>query len=339
MRFSAGLALGSLLLGAAASRAAPSPDAGSTTSEASRAAPAASGASPRDPEARAREIAARWPLARTALRECRRLAAEIKDPPLRAAVEAQLQAPWLPPEAFAYGHPAEAEAKLRAEGLLEAGARLALPPPGRGSFAAAPGGPCPAGHHAYPGGLAVHTWTTLLHARALAADYRAVYGVQLDAEGLSAAALWHDAQKAATLPWTADASCGPEPQLARTGLHHALAVATAILRHLPSELIVAIASAHAAPSPAGLRDLCGYLRAGSLVALGRPDAVACPSLEAKAARPPLEAYLLHLANADAELAGPAWDWYRSQTPAGWARFEALLDDKSDIARWQAATRR
>jgi hypothetical protein len=292
-----------------------------------------------DPAARALALATRIPLARKALRECRREAAAIKDDPLRAAVEAQLQAPWLLPEAFAYGHGAEAEARLRSAGLLAAGEKLSLPPRGRGNFASAPGGPCPSGHHAYPGGLAVLSWTGLLHARSLAADYRAVYGVQLDDGWLVAAALWHGTGMAATLPWHEDGTCGPEPMLAKAPLHHAIGIANAVLRHLPAPLIVAIASTRAPPSPGREKELCGYLQAGSILALGRPDAVPCPSLDREAARPPIEAYLSYVAEADSVFTEPSWGWYQSQVGTGWASFEALEQDGSDVARWYTAQQR
>ncbi|GAC1551703.1 MAG: hypothetical protein NVS2B9_17400 [Myxococcales bacterium] len=294
---------------------------------------------PADPAARALFLAQRIPLSRQAFRECRREAAEIKDPALRAAVEAQLQAPWLLPEAYVYGHPAEAEAQLKAAGLLGASEHLALPAKGKGNFASAPGGPCPSGNHAYPGGLAVHTWTTLLHARSLAADYRKVYGVELDDGWLTAAALWHDTAKAATLAWREGGTCGPEPLVAKAPLHHVLGIASAILRHLPAPLVVVIGSVRAPPSPEHLAELCGFLRAGSILALGTPDAVACPSLAAGARRPPIEAYLGYLADADAVFAAPAWAWYAAQTGTGWARFEALLQDPSDVRKWHDAQAR
>ena len=52
-----------------------------------------------DPQQRAREIALHLPFAHDAFLELRRAAASISDPALRAAVEAQLLAPWLPAEA------------------------------------------------------------------------------------------------------------------------------------------------------------------------------------------------------------------------------------------------
>jgi hypothetical protein len=294
---------------------------------------------PADPAARALFLAQRIPLSRQAFRECRRAASEIKEDALRAAVEAQLQAPWLLPEAYAYGHAAQAEAQLKAQGLLGASERLALPPPSKGNFASAPGGPCPSGHHAYPGGLAVHTWASLLHARSLAADYKKVYGVDLNDAWLTAAALWHDTGEAATLAWGDGGACGPEPLLAKAPLHHVLGIASAILRHLPGPLVVAIASARAPPSPERLAELCGYLKAGSILALGKPDAVACPSLSQGARRPPIEAYLTYVSDADSVFTAPAWAWYAAQTGAGWARFEALLEDRSDVQKWHEAQAR
>src|SRR3989454_6341128 len=111
-------------------------------------------AAAQDPAIRAREAAAKLPFAYRAYLEVRREAAAIGDPALRAAVEAQVLAPWLPQQAWAYGHPAEAR-KLLGDPRLE------LPPPKRGDFLAAPGGGCENGHHGYPGGLSVHTLATL----------------------------------------------------------------------------------------------------------------------------------------------------------------------------------
>lgn len=291
------------------------------------------------PQARALELAGKIAISKHALHEARRAAADLKDGPLRAAVEAQMQAPWLSPEAFVYGHPAEAEAMLRAAGLLAADARLAIPPSGTGSFAAAPGGPCGAGHHAYPGGLAVHEYANLAHARALAAVYKDAYGLELNGEWITAAALWHDAMKASTLPWDANGDCpSKEPVLGGTALHHTLGIASAILRHLPPPLVVVIASAHAAPTAERIRDVCNWLRVGGILAVGNPDAIPCPSVDVGAPRIPIEAFVNNSADSDYAITGAAWTWYASQTPAGWERFAALAQDGSDLAAWQKASR-
>jgi len=277
------------------------------------------------PAERAKDVAARLPIARSAMREVHLAAAAISDQPLRAAVEAMVMAPWLPPESYAVAHPAEAERMLQEAGLLEG--RLQLPPQ-RGSFQAACGGD----HHAYPGGLSVHAWAAVLHARGLAAAYQQVYGVKLRDEWLVAAALWHDALKAATLPWRDDATCGPEPRIAGTGAHHVLALAAAIVRRLPDGLVLTIASAHAPVFEAGAKQVCGFLRAASIIANGKLPPAACP-----ASAPP-EAFAMNTADADDPLTTTAGSWYAERAPKGWERFEAMIQDGSDVAAWARAQR-
>ena len=324
------MTIAALLCAALAAGAAPKP------------APAATEATPQDPATRALAVAARLSAARHALREARHAAAEIKDPPLRAAVEAQLAAPWLPESAWAYGHLDEADAKLHAAGLLAADVKLAaiLPKSGKGSFAAAPGGPCPNGHHSYPGGLSVHSWTNLLHARGLAAAYHDAYGVKLDDDLLVAGALWHDTLKAVTLPWDAEGNCpATEPQLAATALHHPVGIAAAILRRLPVPLVWVIASAHAPITPEKIDAVCGWIRAAGILAKGDEKAAPCPSLDKSAKPPPAESYVNHFADADFFFTVPVATWYAAQTPGGWARYQALEQDGSDIAAWVKAQAR
>src|SRR5437868_2759979 len=153
------------------------------------------------PADRAKDVAARLVIARDAIREIHLAAAAIADPPLRAAVEAIVMAPWLPPEAYAVAHPAEAERMLREAGFLQGKLEL---PPRRGSFQAACGG----ADQPYPGGLAVRSWTDLLNARGVAEAYRRVHGVRLRDEWLVAASVWHEALGTVTLPWHDDATCG-----------------------------------------------------------------------------------------------------------------------------------
>jgi hypothetical protein len=264
-------------------------------------------AAARDPGARAREVAAKLPFAYRAYLELRRDAAAISDPALRAAVEAQMLTPSLPPEAWAYAHLDEARRLLRDPGLQ-------LPPPRKGDFLAAPGGDCEGGHHGYPGGLSVHSLANLLHARALAETYKHVYGVDLHADQLTAAVIWHDSLKAATLPFRADGSCGPEPKIAGAGAHHVLGLAAAILRHLPSDLLYVIAASHSADHG----QICSWLDAASIIAAG--EKMTCPS------RQTVEAFIDNFANADSALTGLAWSRYVANAPRGWARYEALAQD-------------
>src|SRR5947207_1681821 len=261
-----------------------------------------------DPAAHARELARKLPAAHNAMLELRREAAALPDPALRAAIETQLLAPGLPAELWAYAHLDEAR-KLLGEPQLE------LPPPRKGDFAAAPGGPCEDGHHGYPGGLAVHSLANLLHGRALSQTYKHVYGLDLHEDQLVAAAIWHDSLKAATLPFTADGSCGPEPLIAGTPAHHVLGLAAGVLRHLPKELLISIAAAH------GTEKACDWLQAGWILATG--EKTSCPGLR-------IEAYITHLADADYDLTGLAWKKYVAKAPKGWARYEALLQEGNDL---------
>jgi hypothetical protein len=261
-----------------------------------------------DPTAHAREVARNFKFAHEAMLELRREAGAISDPALRATVEAQILAPWLPEEAWAYAHLAEAR-KLLGE------PELTLPPPRKGDFGAAPGGPCEDGHHGYPGGLAVHSLANLLHARALAAIYRHVYKTQIDDTALTVAAIWHDSLKAVTLPFRPDGSCGPEPKIAGTPAHHVLGLAAGILRHLPKDLLIMIAAAH------GPDKACDWLQAASIIATGEKTSCFPPRIEA---------YITHLADADYELTGLAWKRYVEKAPKGWERYEALQADGNEL---------
>ena len=278
------------------------------------------------PADRAKDVASRLVVARSAMREIRLAAAAISEPPLRAAVEAIVMAPWLPPEAYAVAHPAEAERMLREAGLLEGKLQL---PPQRGSFQAACGGI----DQPYPGGMAVHAWAELVRARGIGDSYQRVHGAKLRDDWLVAASLWHDALEATTLPWRDDASCGPEQQIAGAGAHHVFGVATAMLRHLPEGIVLTIAGAHPGALDANGGAVCDWIRAGSILANGRAPSNAC-----SAANLPFEAYVMSLAESDRPLASAAWSWYAARTPGGWQRFEALIQDGSDIAAWARALR-
>lgn len=277
------------------------------------------------PTDRARDVAGRLAVARSAMREIHLAAGAIADPPLRSVVEAIVMAPWLPPEAYAVAHPAEAERMLRDAGFLQGKLEI---PPRRGSFQAACGGP----DHPYPGGLSVQAWEDLLTARGAADSYQRVHGSKVHDEWLVAAAVWHDALQAATLPWRDDASCGPEQRIAEAPAHHVYGIATALLRHIPEGLIVTIASAQPGSLDAGTNRICDWLRAASIVANGTAPAGPCPSTV------PIEAYALSVAGANRLVNSTAWSWYAARTPPGWERFEALIQDGSDVAAWARSRR-
>src|SRR5260370_16927058 len=100
------------------------------------------------PAARAREVATKLKFGHDAMLELRREAGAIEDPALRAAVEAQLLAPWLPAEAWAYAHPQPG---------------VELPPPRKRHFAPPPPPAFDHRPHGYPALLPVHSLPPLLH--------------------------------------------------------------------------------------------------------------------------------------------------------------------------------
>jgi hypothetical protein len=147
------------------------------------------------------------------------------------------------------------------------------------------------------------------------------------------ASIWHDALDASTLPWRDDASCGPEQRIGGAGAHHVFGLATALLRHLPEGIVLTIASAQPGATDANARAVCDWIHAASIVANGRLPSEAC-----SAANLPFEAYVMSLAESDRPLASTAWSWYAAHTPGGWERFEALIQDGSDVAAWARSLR-
>src|SRR5213075_1016492 len=156
--------------------------------------------------------------------------------------------------------------------------------------------------------------------RSLSQIYRHVYGLDLHEDQLVAAAIWHDSLKAATLPWKADGSCGPEPLIAGTPAHHVLGIAAGVLRHLPKELLITIAAAH------GTEKACAWLQAGWILATG--EKTTCPGLRT-------EAYITHLADADYDLTGLAWKKYVEKAPKGWERFGAFSRSEEHTSELQS----
>jgi hypothetical protein len=163
----------------------------------------------------------------------------------------------------------------------------------------------------------VHTLAQLKAVRGLAEDYRETYGVDLHADQLTAAVLWHESLKAATLPWRSNGSCGPEPQIAGISAHHVLGLAAGILRHLPSDLLYVIAAAHS-PDP---KVICGWLEAASIIAEG--NKMNCPT------RQTVEAFI-HYSESQQPLEILTWQRYVGKAPKGWARYDALMQDGNDV---------
>jgi len=177
------------------------------------------------------------------------------------------------------------------------------------------------GHHAYPGGLVVHEWLNAGIARAFVEHYDRIYKfgappAALDVSTALAAPLWHDIHKVTVFQWNADGSELIEYPIADTGAHHPLTGAEAILRGMPASFVVAVLSAHDAPttvrsnpSQTGLQRLVNYLRAAAIIA--RRDPVALGLLERRpdgsldlAQHPPrIEGHITHLSDHDYVFSG------------------------------------
>jgi hypothetical protein len=152
-------------------------------------------------------------------------------------------------------------------------------------FYAAPGGDA-AGHHAWPGGLAMHTALNAQIGNALVRAYGAQSRQGLDADRVVVAALWHDWAKAIVFQWTSDGAETAEMSLggagrddddgkpgdSRTGAHHILGLAEAMSKGLPAGEIVVQACAHAQPTDGEAYKIANWLRAAAIIA--RVDPVA-----------------------------------------------------------------
>jgi len=152
-------------------------------------------------------------------------------------------------------------------------------------FYAAPGSDN-AGHHRWPGGLAVHTLFNAQVTLALARADDDQTRLQVDRDALIAATLWHDWAKTLVFQWQADGREFEEVQLggqgtaddngkpgdSRTGAHHILSLAEAMARGVAPSQVLIQACAHAAPTAGRTYKLVNWLHAAALIA--RIDPVA-----------------------------------------------------------------
>jgi len=159
-------------------------------------------------------------------------------------------------------------------------------------FIAAPGSEF-GGHHSYPGGLPIHEAKNEMAAVNLAHDYRTLYGrsplkakgttlsqVFIDQDVIIAAPIWHDWAKAIVFQWNGDGSEFQELGFggngttdnngnagnSKTGAHHILGLAETMKRGLSPVLVIAQASAHAAPTLGNEFKVVNWLHAAAIIA-------------------------------------------------------------------------
>lgn len=206
-------------------------------------------------------------------------------------------------------------AALKAEGLIDANRAELFPTvtqKGRAEqpFWSAPGSGY-ASHHAYPGGLATHCALNVLSAVRLLENYDSVFDCDLDYDAAVGGELLHDLHKPWVFAWQADGSSRIEKPLAKTGEHHVLSLAESMKRGLPARVVAAQAAAHDHPgTPAGEALVVGWIRAAALIA--GVDPVERGFLAADGKTLPLprrsEGFVVHLADHDFVLSGPACQW-------------------------------
>lgn len=252
------------------------------------------------PAIKAWKIAKEQPHLRALFQKLEKEAGTIATPEFRQYALSTLKGPAFTVISAHREHEAEIINQLKKESLLDDRTAYLFPKTEPIPFLAAPGSTWP-GHHSYPGGLVYHTYTNLRMALRYAETYQEIYGVQLRLDYLRLAAILHDAAKTITIPWNTDGSCAKEEiSIAGTAAHHIFAVAEAVFRKYPSDLIVTLASAHS-PAFSGqpLSTLIGYLKAAAIIAeMPYTSAGLTSDGRALASRPPIESFVNHLVDHD-----------------------------------------
>jgi hypothetical protein len=160
------------------------------------------------------------------------------------------------------------------------------------------------GHHSYPGGLPVHESNNDISDVDLAHQYRAVYGhslggfalvdsdvfeeaatstrsdIFIDQDVIVGAPIWHDWAKSIVFQWNADGTEFQELNFggngvtdsygaagnSKTGGHHIMSVAEAMVRGFSPAFVITQACAHSAPTSGNEYKVVNWLRAAAILA-------------------------------------------------------------------------
>lgn len=210
----------------------------------------------------------------------------------------------------------DVHAELSARGMLKGQTVEGLLPPtddpskAPQPFRSAPGSGY-ASHHAFPGGLVVHTAGNMRNTLGIYEGYRKNYGFGLDRDVVVASQMLHDLHKPWVFVWQKDGASRPEQTLAGTGEHHVLSVAESIVRGLPPEVIVAQACAHDHPGDAkDEASVVGWITAAAILAGVDPVGKGLLAPGGKTLPVPrrMEGFVCHLGDHDWVLTVPAGKW-------------------------------
>lgn len=246
------------------------------------------------------------------------VAASIKDPAVRQKVQAILDnpAPTLADRLVDPKTRAAVHAELTAKGFLKGQTVAGLLPPVADPskavqpFKSAPGSGYTS-HHAFPGGLVVHTAGNMRNTLGIYDGYVKNYGLTLDRDTTVVSQMLHDLHKPWVFAWADDGTSRKEQTLAGTGEHHVLSVAEAIVRGLPPQMVVAQACAHNHPGDAkDEADVVGWLTAASILAGVDPVQAELLGQDGKTLPLPrrMEGFVCHLGDHDWVLTVPAGKW-------------------------------
>lgn len=289
------------------------------------------------PNEKAAEMARRQDRVQTVMRKLIAEAHQIHDSTLKPLALQLLNIPDFKIIEARRSAEADILSKLKKEGLIDLQIETLFPTRTPMPFIAAPGGPWTS-HHAYPGGLAYHTYFNLRTGLNLAETYYELYGVNANKDWIRLSAIWHDSAKSFTLEWNQDGSCSPsEPLIAKTSAHHIWGVSEAAFRKLPPQFIVILASAHRPPmAGADQLELIGYLKAASIIAGVSFESVGLnKDGNALLVLPPIEAFINHIDDHDYVLSVESFRQVTNSLDAGqaqksyWKRNETL-SKKGDI---------
>lgn len=242
------------------------------------------------------------------------LAARLADPKDRAAVHAELAA----------------KGCLKGQTVETLLPPVADPAKAVQPFRCAPGSGYQS-HHAYPGGLVVHTAGNMRITLGILDTYKTVYGLELDRDVAVVSQMLHDLHKPWVFAWDASGASRTEQTLAGTGEHHVLSVAESILRGLPAPMIVAQACAHNHPGDAkDEAEVAGWITAAAILAGVDPVAADLLAPDAKTLPLPrrMEGFVCHLGDHDWVLSVPAGKWSIAALADLARERYGIADDKS-----------
>ena len=264
--------------------------------------------------ARAARIATSSAFVRTAFFTALDLASRIRDPALRASVADLLRDPK---PTFMRNYPTpESRAAMFAtfvrEKYIDATvSQDGLFPPNAGPVSApqpfwSASGSTNGSHHSYPGGLAVHECFNATMATHYARTYDDLYfgGRNVVSDDMAiGAALYHDAMKSIVFQWNDDGTPFSEATICGTGGHHVLSGAEAISRGRSAHFVIALLSAHAAPSLGDEDKVVTWCRGAALLAGVDPVAYGLLRLQNETYRlapkaVPIEAFVNYLSDHD-----------------------------------------